>query len=237
MPAVEFQKQELLQLRQELEVANKRIEALEAELSRRIGQETKIRLRADAFRLCAHGTAIGAPGINVVLTCNEAFARMRGQSVKEIEGSSIVSLYAPEDQQMVKDKLKITDSTGFCSCQAKMMRKDGTIFPVQIDVVGLKDENGQIMYRIVTVQDSTERLESQSALRESEERFRSVVESAPDAIFIQTGGRFAYLNHSAIALFGASKAEEILGRRVADQIHPDYRDLVAERIRLLNERQ
>lgn len=237
MPAVEFQKQELLQFRQELEAANRRIEALEAELSRRIEQETEIRRRADAFRLCAHGTAIGVPGINVVLTCNEAFARMRGQSVKEIEGSSIVSLYAPEDQQMVKDKLKITDSTGFCSYQARMMRKDGTIFPVQMDVVGVKDDNGQIMYRIATVQDITERLESQSALRESEERFRSVVESAPDAIFIQTGGCFAYLNRSAIALFGASKAEEILGRRVADQIHPDYRDLVAERIRLLNERQ
>ncbi len=229
--------QDALNLRQELDVANRRIEALEAELARRIEQEKHIRHRADAFRLCAHGIAIGLPGVNVVLTCNEAFARMRRQPVKEIEGSSIVSLYAPEDQETVRNNLKVTDCTGFCSYQARMMRKDGTIFPVQMDVVGVKDENGQLIYRIATVQDITERLESQRALRESEERFRSVVESAPDAIFIQTGGCFAYLNRSAISLFGASKAEEILGRRIVDLIHPDYRDLVAERIRQLNKSQ
>ncbi|RXK81636.1 PAS domain S-box protein [Chlorobaculum sp. 24CR] len=211
--------------------------AVARDITERIEQEMQTRRWADAFRLCAHGIAIGVPGKNVVLTCNESFARMRGQSVEEVEGASIVSLYVPEDQETVRNNLKVTDITGFCSYHARMMRKDGAAFPVQMDVVGVKDTDGQLIYRVATVQDITERLESQRALRESEERFRSVVESAPDAIFIQTGGCFAYLNRSAVSLFGASKAEEILGRRVVDLIHPDYRDLVAERIRQLNKSQ
>ena len=209
--------------------------AVARDITGRIEQERKTRLWADAFRLCAHGIAIGVPGRNVVLTCNEAFARMYGQPVKEIEGTKIVSLYVPEDQETVSRNIRVADTTGFVSYQARMIRKDGTSFPVQMDVVSVRGENGQLLYRIAAMQDITERQVSQSALRESEARFRSVVESAPDAIFIQTGGCFAYMNQKAIELFGVSEAAELLGQRVIESIHSDYRSRVAERIRLLNE--
>jgi len=209
--------------------------AVARDITERIEQEKQTRLWADAFRLCAHGIAIGIPATNTVLTCNEAFAQMRGQSVKEIEGIPIISLYAPEDAEKVRSNIRKTEIEGFTSYQARMIHADGSTFPVQMDVVGIKDEAGRLIYRIATAQDITDRLASQSALRESETRFRSVVESAPDAIFIQKDGCFAYLNHSAITLFGASKADEILGRPVVEMIHPDYRAVVIERIRQVNE--
>jgi len=209
--------------------------AVARDISSRIEQDRQTRLWADAFRLCAHGIAIGLPGRNVVLTCNEAFARMYGQPVSEIEGMRIVSLFEPEDQETVIRNIRVADTEGFVSYQAKMMRREGTAFPVQMDVVSASGEDGQLLYRIAAMQDITERLASQSALRESEARFRSVVESAPDAIFIQIAGCFAYMNQRTIELFGVSEDRELLGRRVIDHIHPDYRSQVAERIRLLNE--
>ncbi|WP_170181264.1 PAS domain S-box protein [Chlorobaculum thiosulfatiphilum] len=211
--------------------------AIARDITGRIEQEMQTRRWADAFRLCAHGIALGDPFTNQVLTCNEAFARLCGRSVKEIEGLRILSLYLPEDYEKVMSNIARVDRCGFVSYHARMQRPDGSSFPVQMDVVSVRGEDGQLIYRVATVQDITERLESQRALRESEERFRSVVESAPDAIFIQTGGCFAYLNRSAVSLFGASKTEEILGRRVVDLVHPDFRDLVAERIRQLNKSQ
>ena len=211
--------------------------AVARDITDRIEQEMKTRRWAYAFRLCAHGIAIGDPKTNRVLTCNEAFSRLCGWSVKEIEGFSIPALYAPEDRETVMRNIEIVDSTGFSSYQARMLRKDGTTIPVQMDVVSVRGEDGRLIYRIATVQDITERLESQRALRESEARFRSVVESAPDAIFIQTGGCLTYLNHSTITLLGATKAEELLGRRVIDMIHPDYRTQVIERVRQVNESQ
>ena len=73
------------------------------------------------------------------------------------------------------------------------------------------------------------------AHRESEDRFRMLVEGAPDAIFVQAAGGFAYLNAAAVKLFGADAPEQLLGRPVMDHFHPDYRDRILERIRMLNE--
>jgi PAS domain S-box-containing protein len=81
----------------------------------------------------------------------------------------------------------------------------------------------------------TERKRNEEALIESEEKFRLVVESAPEAIFIQTEGRFAYVNPAACRLFGAISPDQLVGRPVPDQFHPDFQEIVTERIRRLNE--
>jgi PAS domain S-box-containing protein len=72
------------------------------------------------------------------------------------------------------------------------------------------------------------------ALRESEAGFRSLVEGAPDAIFVQTDFRFAYANPAALRLFGAESPEQILDQPVMDRFHPSVRDMVRDRIRKLN---
>jgi PAS domain S-box-containing protein len=74
-----------------------------------------------------------------------------------------------------------------------------------------------------------------AALQQSEARFRSLVEGAPDAIFVQTDRRFAYLNESACALFGAESPEQLLGRPVMERFHPRLREVFAQRIVQLNE--
>jgi PAS domain S-box-containing protein len=87
----------------------------------------------------------------------------------------------------------------------------------------------------VRVAGELERIAAKEALRDSEERFRTLVETAPDAIFIQTNRRFAYVNAATLRLFGATRPEELLGQPVLDRYHPDFRAQVGERIRLLNE--
>ncbi len=79
------------------------------------------------------------------------------------------------------------------------------------------------------------KIETADALAESETRFRSLVDGAPDAIFVQIGGAFAFLNPSASTLFGASSCDALIGRSVLDFFHPDDRDAVRQRIRMLNE--
>ena len=78
----------------------------------------------------------------------------------------------------------------------------------------------------------------QVALERSERRYRTLLDSAPDAIFFNQGGRFTYLNPAALRLFGATDAGQLLGTPVFDRIHPDCHALVQARIGiLLGERQ
>jgi PAS domain S-box-containing protein len=67
-------------------------------------------------------------------------------------------------------------------------------------------------------------------VRESEERYRVLIEEAPDAIYLQRGNRFAYLNPAAARLFGVARAQELIGRSVLDFVHPEERGVVRNRI-------
>jgi PAS domain S-box-containing protein len=80
-----------------------------------------------------------------------------------------------------------------------------------------------------------QRARTESRLRESEEQFRTLVESAPDAIFIQMDGCFAYVNDAATRLYGAASEKELLGHDIVERVHPDYRGSVLERIRSVNQ--
>ena len=106
--------------------------------------------------------------------------------------------------------------------------------PVDVEVYSgpIKFQGKKLLYSIV--HDITERTVVIKALQESESRFRLLVESAPDAIFIQTGGKFAYINNAALKLFGAENKDQLIGKSVMDRFHHDYHKAIKERIELLN---
>ena len=70
----------------------------------------------------------------------------------------------------------------------------------------------------------------QSALQENEERYRILVETSPDAILMHRDGVLLFANSSALRLFGAERADQLLGRTVDSIVHPEFRVLVRERI-------
>ena len=95
----------------------------------------------------------------------------------------------------------------------------------------LEELADDLAFGIMALRARIERKRAEAALQESESRFRSLVELSPEGIFVQSGGRFTYLNPAACRLFGVPRDEDLLGREFMDRIAPDYRDLVRERIR------
>ncbi len=79
----------------------------------------------------------------------------------------------------------------------------------------------------------THRIQMDEALKESEERYRKLVEHSPDAIVVQTDDKVIFLNAAGMRLLGATSAEEVAGRRLFEFVHPDSMALVAERHDLL----
>ena len=82
--------------------------------------------------------------------------------------------------------------------------------------------------------DITHRLQIEQNLRESEASFRLLVDNAPDAIFVQTEGTFAYVNQAALNLFAAVTPEQILGTKILARFPADKQQLIRERILRLN---
>lgn len=77
-----------------------------------------------------------------------------------------------------------------------------------------------------------QRRQAEQALRESEERYRRLVESSPEATFIIAAGHFVYVNPAGLKLFGAQSPIDLIGKPYLDLIDPSFRDLVAEHMRL-----
>jgi two-component system, cell cycle sensor histidine kinase and response regulator CckA len=94
--------------------------------------------------------------------------------------------------------------------------------------------SGDIGFALGALETEEARRRETHELARSEERFRSIVEGSPDAIFIQTEQKFAYLNPAAERLLGAARGQ-LIGTPVVDHVHPDYRAAAKERIRRLNE--
>lgn len=70
----------------------------------------------------------------------------------------------------------------------------------------------------------------EQALRESEERYRALVELSPDAILIHRHGEIIYINPAGVRLHGATQPEELIGKTVWSLIHPDYQADLKQRI-------
>lgn len=72
-------------------------------------------------------------------------------------------------------------------------------------------------------------------LRDSEQRFRMLVENAPEAIFVRDKECFTYLNNAALKLFGASSADELIGTPIIERYHPEDQGKIRGRMTILNE--
>jgi PAS domain S-box-containing protein len=77
--------------------------------------------------------------------------------------------------------------------------------------------------------DVTAEIQALRALRQSEENYSRMINLSPDAIGVHTRGRYIYVNPSFTRLFGATSADELIGREVLSFVHPDFIDLVRSR--------
>jgi two-component system, cell cycle sensor histidine kinase and response regulator CckA len=78
--------------------------------------------------------------------------------------------------------------------------------------------------------DISARKQSELALRQSEERFRTLIDGAPDGIAILRGPQIAFLNSAAARMLGAESPEAALGVPITDFLHPEDAKLAAARI-------
>ena len=94
-------------------------------------------------------------------------------------------------------------------------------------------EQGQALRAEGIAQDITEQKVMELALKDSEARYRTLVELTPQPVLVHREGRVVYVNDAAVALFGAPSAARLLNQAIVDLIHPDSLLAQAERLKLI----
>ena len=78
--------------------------------------------------------------------------------------------------------------------------------------------------------ESSAHKKTEEALRNSEERYRSLVELSPDGLIVHNEGKFVYANSSALRIYGAKTFEQLREKKITDYIHPDDRTSIEARM-------
>jgi len=89
---------------------------------------------------------------------------------------------------------------------------------------------GEVEATLVTVVDSSHPKLVEESLRQSEDRYRRLVENAPDAIVVHRGGPILFINEAGVKLWGGTSRADFIGRNVMDLVDPRFSKVAEARI-------
>ena len=168
-----------------------------------------------------------------IMFANQALLNMLGYSSRvEFEGMSLEDVVAPGSAR-AEFSGGIEPSGGVRGFRTSWRRRDGSFMEIRETATTIAQCNGALACQQGVVEDITDQARAAERLHQSEERFRNLVEGAPAGIFVVEDGRFQYLNPAALAIFGATSPDQLIGRPVLEQIHPGHRGAVAARIQAM----
>ncbi len=211
-------------------------ETLETRVAQRTEALARVQRRNELLLNSAGEGIYGVDTNGITQFVNPAAAKMLGYDVEEIIGQPMHALlhhthadggaYPKQDCSIYRclhdAETRQVDNEVF-------WRKDGTAFNVEYIATPICEE-GQVLGAVVTFQDITERRQTAEALRESETRYRGLVENSPEAIFVYSEGVLRYVNAAMVRLLGAGNADELVGRANLDFVHSDSVAAVRERM-------
>jgi two-component system cell cycle sensor histidine kinase/response regulator CckA len=189
-------------------------------------RESEERIKS-IFRAAPIG--IGVVTNRVLMDVNSRIGEMTGYSLKELVSSSARVLYPTQDDfdYVGAEKYRQIAEKGAGSVETRWMKKDGTIIDVLLSSTPI-DPSDLSRGVTFTALDITEPKKVEEALKESEKKYRRVVENATEIIYTtDINGNFKYANPTALRVVGYS-LEELRRFNYLDLVVPEYRDQLKE---------
>ena len=201
--------------------------------AQRLLSESEARFRAVVAN--SYDAVLFVDAVGTIKYLSPSYERISGYRAEELEGRSALQLIHPKDLRSVRDSFSaLKEMSGTTIMQYRVVAKDGTCRWVEATGYNLLgDPNVKAI--VANIRDITESRRAEEDLRESEKRYRNLVEVSPDAILIHQDYKVVFANPAAAKLLGVETRDEILGRSLFDAIHPEQHTWIHERYRRMVE--
>lgn len=167
-----------------------------------------------------------------IVAANDAFARILGYAdASELleSGRRIGDFYAnPDSRNEVLAQLAASREPVTFEFDAR--RKDGSLVPAEVRAQAIRDSEGRILWTEGSAQDIGARRRAEVALKESEARYRTLVEHSQVGVYMMLEDHYTYVNQAFAAMFGY-REDELIGADFRLLVPPESRDHQEDRYR------
>jgi len=137
------------------------------------------------------------------------------------------------DGALAYTRMYLTRPEGDYRQEFRLRHKDGTYRWIEARASLVTEADGRHIHLLGSHTDITDRKRMEETSRESEERYRALVELLPSGVFVFCEGRTVYINQMGASIMGAQDSKEILDRPTFEFIHPDYHQEVRDNVKRL----
>lgn len=167
---------------------------------------------------------------------NKAYADASQRDISDFPGHNHFEFYPHEENRKIFEQVVKTRKS--YQVQAKPFsypdQPERGVTYWDWSLVPVLDEEGEVDMLVLSLKDVTSQKRAELALKESEEKYRSLVEFSPEAVCVLVEGKVTFANTAALKLLKVRNTEEIIGKSVWDIIHPDCTKAIKEDIKKLS---
>jgi PAS domain S-box-containing protein len=160
---------------------------------------------------------------------NRAYTTWFGISAAEIVGTPVKEFLGPAGYIAVETAMERVMKGETVTHRNVLEVADGEEKHVEARLVPQVDNNGDVAGYFSMVFDISDRVEAEDALRRSEERYRSLVEISPDAVYVHRGFELVFMNAAGANMFGADNPDQFIGENLNRFIDPADHQLAKSR--------
>ncbi len=181
---------------------------------------TQRKLNEQIFKELYKNAPIPYQSLNIdgkILKVNEKWCKITGYTHEEVEGKSFYNLLTPESKKIFEQRfLLLLNAKKIEKNKLEIITKDRQVIQALFEGCTTTDTKGNFLFTNCVFQDITEKLKSEKALKESEEKFRTLIENMSDMVFlIDSNLKIITVNKAAAKLIN-ELPDELFGKKIAE---------------------
>ena len=160
-----------------------------------------------------------------IVTLNPSAEKLYGYSTEEIKGDNVSILTPPDRIEEMKEMLeRVGRGETVSEYETERVSKDGRRIPLSLTIAAVRDQAGNIVGASAIARDISERKQGEEALQVSEEKYRTIVDTANEGVWLlDPRAKTTYVNRRMTEMIGYAK-EEMLDRSLFDFMDDEARE-------------